>query len=597
MRSAAVLLVLFVLAANVYAEDMVAVNSIDGKDVLSGIFYANVKGEPVKFMPSQAADASVFAVKVGSGHSVLLIQSDRPVSAAVEGALKAKNTVELYPSLNAGTTNLNLAKRSGAERFIIVDSAYTDNALSALPYAALTKSYILFADKYNVDQVKAVVSGKNVTIFGLVDANVSAALAPLKPQVIGKGEDKFEDNAIISGIIMQQFNISNAIMADGSFIEETMATDRKPIILAGRLIPQPTYDFVKSQVNGGKLAQVKLIGTDLALPVEDMRTKMEAEFKKAGSNKSFSVIIYYAQVVPSSGSNVMVLDTFKLPAYAPELHVTAISYNKQTRKVLVTLGNTGTGALFYTPQMTINVNGRSNATFTNGAGRILERGEKVNLEYSYDTSAVSQGNVTAVVNVKYGPSKISLDSQTTGEKLLATVEYVDSSNVSVQYAKYDSAARLMRVTLRNNGAATAYASAKLGFLADSGPVNISGGGMRQMAPGELAVEEFPLELSDDELARNANINVFISYGGRSQFLVKQAQYVVPLEKEAGSVLSLLLGIIVLFIIIVAVYLYMRKLPGARAGSEKLAGAHEAKKHDAARKYESAKKHEAAKKRK
>ena len=584
MRSAAVLLVLLVLAVNVYAEDIVAINSIDGKDVLSGIFYANVKGEPVKFMPSQAADASVFAVKVGSGHSVLLIQSDRPVSAAVEGALKAKNTIELYPSLNANTTNINLAKRSAASSFIIVDSAYTDNAISILPYAALTKSYVIFADKYNIDQVKAVVSGKNVTIFGLVDANVSAALAPLKPRIIGKGEDKFEDNAIISGIIMQQFNISNVIVADGSFIEETMATDKKPIILAGKLIPQPTYDFVKSQVNGGKLSQVKLIGTDLVIPVEDMRTRMEAEFKKAGSNKSFSVIIYYAQVVPASGNSVMVLDTFKLPAYAPELHVTAISYSNQTKKLLVTLGNTGTGALFYSPEVKIQVNGRDNATFTNGAGRLLERGEKVNLEYSYDASGVAQGNVTAVVNVKYGPSKISLDSQTTGQKLLAAVEYADRSNVSVQYAKYDPAAKLMRVTIRNNGAAAAYASVKLGFLVDGGPVNMSGGGVRQMAPGELAVEEFPLELSDDELAKNANINVFISYGGRSQFLTRQAQYVVPLEKEAGSVLSLLLGIIVLFIIIVAVYLYMRKMPGMRAErSETPKDVHPAKKHEAAKK--------------
>lgn len=585
MKSAiSVLFVLVLLAANVYAEDMVAINSVDGKDVLSGIFYANVKGLPVKFMPSQAADASVFAVKVGSGHSVLLIQSDRPVSPAVESALKGKNTVETYQSQNGSATNLALAKRSGASRFIIVDSAYTDNALSVLPYAALTGSYVIFADKYNIAQVKDAVSGKNVTIFGLVDANVSAALAPLKPQTIGKGEDKFEDNAIVSRLVMQQFNISNVIVADGTFIEETMATDKKPIILAGKLIPQPTYDLIKSKVGEGKLSQVKLIGTDLVVPVENMRTTMENEFKKAGSNKSFSVIIYFAQVVPASGTNVMVLDTFKLPAYTPELHVTAISYNNQTKKLLVTLGNTGTGALFYTPEVKIRVNGRDNVTFTNGAGRLLERGERVNLEYPYDASAVSQGNITAVAAVKYGPSKISLDSQTTGEKLLASVEYADTSNVSVEYAKYDPAARILRVTIRNNGASPAYLSAKLGFMAGGVPVNMSGGGVRQMPAGELAVEEFPLELTEADVAGNANINVFISYGGRPQFLTKQAQYVVPLEREAGSVLSLLLGIIVLFIIIVAVYLYMRKMPRAQAErSEKPKPAPEAKKHEVAKK--------------
>lgn len=205
-------------------------------------------------------------------------------------------------------------------------------------------------------------------------------------------------------------------------------------------------------------------------------------------------------------------------------------------------------------------------------------GERVNLQYAYDLSTVSQGNVSAVVNVKYGPSILSLDSQTTGQKLLATVGYTDNSNVSVQYATYDPSAKLVRITLKNNGADPAYVSTKLNFVADTGPVNITAEAVRQIAPGELIVEEFPLELSDTELATNANINVFISYGGRGGFLLKQAQYVVPLEKAAGSVLSLLLGIIVLFIIIVAVYLYMRKLPGASARPEKAQERkHEAKK--------------------
>jgi hypothetical protein len=196
MQIAFILLALLVAA---HAEDMVSINSMDGRDVLSGIFYANVKGLPVNFMPSQGGNADIFSAKAGSGHDILLIQSSsNPVSGFVESDLKAKNnSVEVYASGDGGATNLALAKRSGATRFIVVDSAYSDSALSVLPYAKLTKSYVLLANKDNAAQVRDLVAGKPVTIFGLVDKAVSDALSPYNPQIIGKGEDKYEDNVEI----------------------------------------------------------------------------------------------------------------------------------------------------------------------------------------------------------------------------------------------------------------------------------------------------------------------------------------------------------------------------------------------------------------
>ena len=64
MQIAFIMLMLLLVA---HAVDMVAINSMDGRDVLSGIFYANVKGLPVVFMPSQGGNADVFSAKVGHG--------------------------------------------------------------------------------------------------------------------------------------------------------------------------------------------------------------------------------------------------------------------------------------------------------------------------------------------------------------------------------------------------------------------------------------------------------------------------------------------------------------------------------------------------
>ena len=190
---AAALVALFFLLSLSHAENYVAINSVDGRDVLSGIFYANVKGYTVRFMPVPGGSSDIFASKVGSGHSILLLQSStNPVSGFVESELRtAGNQVEIYSSSDGGDTNLELAKRSGAESFIVVDSAFSEGAISVLPYASQTKSYVLLADRTNVDKVKAIVAGKKLTIYGFVDKQVKDALSQFSPAYIVKGEDKY----------------------------------------------------------------------------------------------------------------------------------------------------------------------------------------------------------------------------------------------------------------------------------------------------------------------------------------------------------------------------------------------------------------------
>jgi hypothetical protein len=151
MKLTFVALFMVALISFSFAEDMVAINSMDGRDVLSGIFYANAMGIPVRFMPVPGGNSDVFAAKVGGNHDILLIEGSLPVSNFVENALRnGNNTVTVYASGNGAATNLDLAVKSGAQSFIIVDSAYSDSALSVLAYAARTKAYVLLADKDNI---------------------------------------------------------------------------------------------------------------------------------------------------------------------------------------------------------------------------------------------------------------------------------------------------------------------------------------------------------------------------------------------------------------------------------------------------------------
>lgn len=555
--------ILLTVIAISYAEDLVAVNSQDGRDVLSGIFYANAKGVPVKFLPSQGGDADIFAAKAGSGHSVLLIQSDKPVSTFVEQALKAKNnTVEVFASSNGGATNLELAKRSGAASFIVVDSAYSDSAITVLPYAARTKSYVILASKDNIAEVMEVVQGKKVMIFGLVDSEVSGNLSALSPEMVGKGEDKYEDNVLMAERMMSEFGMTSVIMVDGSFIEESMLNGDRPLLLSGRLVPKPTYDFIKGRVSQGKLVQIMLIGNDMIVPAYDMRTRIVSELASEGKNATFGIMVKFAQVVPAAGTGVIILDTFRMPAYRPQLAVGEVAYNAPSGRVMVTVDNTGEGAAYYALELRVKVNGADYKIFQGSGTSLVERGEKAGSEYPLDLAAVPEGNVTALVIVKYGASKKSMEEVAEYEGPLTTITYVDKSNVTVQFAKYDREKKTMAVTLRNNGAEKAYAMTKLGLVLGGSPANISAPATRELAPGSLAVEEFPLELSEAELASNRNVDVFIDYGGRPGFLGRHAQYIVALEAASVDQSLAIIAVAALFVALIAAYMFMRRQKGA-----------------------------------
>jgi hypothetical protein len=556
MKFQIALFMLMILLAS-HAENMVAINSFDGRDVLSGVFYANVKGLPVKFMPSQGGNADLFSAKVGSGNDILLIQSSvLPVSGFVEAGLKAKNnTVTVYPSADGGNTNLDLAKKSGAASFIIVDSAYSDSALGVMAYAKLTKSYVILANKGNAAKVKEIVAGKKVIIFGLVDKEVSEALSSSNPQIVGKGEDKYADNVAIADKTLKEFSINRLIMTDGTALEESMALGDQPVLLSGKLVPQPTYDFIKASVKNGKLVQIMLIGNDLVQPVYDMRERMKKEFAAEGLNKTVGVVVKFAQVVPSSGSGVLNLDTFNMPAYQPNLNITEVAYNTQSGKVMATVDNIGDGAAYYSLELRIKVNGQDYKSFPASDPALIQRGEQKGTEFSFDMSNITEGSITALALVKYGASKGSLEGFVSKEGPLATISYADKSNVTVQAAKYNAEKKALLVTLRNLGTEKAYSFSHVTLNLGGAPATISSSSTEELAPGALVVEEFPLELTDADYASNSQIKIDVDYGGRPGFLVKKGEFTMPLAKEGAGIPPIFIGIGVLAIIIIAAGAY------------------------------------------
>jgi hypothetical protein len=567
MRLIAVFLLLALTLS--FAESFVAINSVDGRDVLSGIYYANVKGLPVKFIPMVGGDTDLFAIKVGPNHDILLIQGALPVTGFVENALREKNnTIELYASADGEATNMALARRSGATSFIIVDSAYSDGALSVLPYATLTNSYVLLSNKDNAAQIKDIVAGKKVTIFGYVDQEVKDQLESLNPEYIGKGEDKYEDNTILVKKTMHDFSLKRVIISDGSFIEDSM-TGSIPLLLSGRIVPTMTFNLVKEGVREGWFTEVLLVGNDpsvsLVTPVYDMRGRINSQILSSeGLNKSFIITVKFAQVVPSLGSGALLLDTFPLPAYKPKLSISEVAYNTEGKKLMVRVDNLGEGAAFYDMETHVRVDGADYAVLTETTPKLIERAEEQGSEFALDLSTIPEGKVTANIVSKYGASKNSLDTFVIYDSELTTISFIDNSNVTVQNARYDPDKKALLVTMRNNGNQTVFVSSGISLLLGGLMTNITSPTVREIAPGSILVEEYPVEMTEADIKANKETLVSVDYGARRGFLGKHGQFAMPLE-QAGFPVMIVGGLLLLIILaIVAYYVFGRKKKGKRS---------------------------------
>lgn len=522
-------LLIVMLFATSFAEDFVAVNSYDGRDVLSAISYANVLDLPIKYLPPNG-DLELFSAKVGSNKNILLIQGANPISGLVETDLKSKNnSIEIYTSKDARLTNLELAKRSGAKSFIVVDSAYADSAISVMPYADLTNSYVILASNDNAEFIPDAIKGATkVIIYGLVDESVQNALAPFNPETIGKGEDKFEDNLLIVEKTLNEFKGTRVVFVDGSLIEESMITAKSPIVLIGKLIPDQTYNFIKTNTKNDRIKSSLLVNQQDVAAVYDMKKQIESELQKEGLNKTFSVVVKFAQVIPSESSSVLVLDVFFLPTYTPNLEIGDVFYDG--KNILVSLDNIGEGPAFYNYEVKVLVDGIDLQTFSSSDTKLIERGEQIPLSFAFNKDSVSSGNISYFVTVKLGSSKKSLEKFITKEGPLATIQYDDLSSVLVQSARYNKEDGTLDVTIKNNGTVDAFAYSKVKIILEGNPSTISGSDTKTIQVGSLIVEKFPLELSEDDIKSNENITVEIDYGSRVGFLIKKTAFQVDLDK-------------------------------------------------------------------
>jgi len=525
------------------------VNSLDGRDVVSTIYYAAVTEDKVVFVPPAYNEQVVYS-KIGSGGNVLLVQSaNSPVITGMKNTLENKgNSVELLVSEDPYTTNLALAERSGARKFILVDPVYGYNTISALAYAKLNKMYLIFADKNNADKVVDFIKTKNpqeILLYGYIDERVKDLLDKnaLRYREINNG-DKYDDNlALVTLYFQANPSKKQVILSDGNAFEDTIAAGDDPVILISPLVPSATYNYMKEKAASDQIRVAMVVDQEYAQTAYNLKESINKEL----GEEQLHVLVQLGQSV--AGMGMMPVDFFSVPAPRIGLEIDKVEYNTNTKRIEVTYENTGDALEYVKSQLRVFVDGSYYATVGDEEPFAINRGEKFGMGYPIE---IESGEITVNITSLYGTSRKYTESGIQGVFPAGRVTFTDLSSLSITDFVEDKETSDLLVTFTNNGTIPLYFRPDATVDVNGTVTKIKDENTYPLAVGEGRMIKFP------GIAKAGSIIVVgANYGAREAFLEKriESEYV---PKGPAFDLTIIYIIIILLLIALVGYLLWEK---------------------------------------
>ena len=164
-------------------------NSEKWTDVYSVVHYSNLIGVDGKFLTS-TSHGQLILNEISKANTIKVMSStDKPYMFGYQGLIES-NGYETREELESSNLNLELIKDSelaNIKNFIVVGDSYGYNALAIAPYAKLTNAWVFFANRANIFEIDAILSGKqidNLIVYGFVDRQVTDTLSKYNPEVI-----------------------------------------------------------------------------------------------------------------------------------------------------------------------------------------------------------------------------------------------------------------------------------------------------------------------------------------------------------------------------------------------------------------------------
>ncbi|NOZ81193.1 MAG: hypothetical protein GXP63_05985 [DPANN group archaeon] len=533
------LLVLPLVVLPVKADRVIA-NSQDWRDVYSSMIYANLNGDTSSFLVSQR-HAALILNTIPTSEKLLAISSvDRPYIVGYKSFLESRGYTA--DEVRVDNANLELARRlTDTKKFIIIDDSYGYNAVSVGPYASMTKSYVLFADRNTIDDVVSFLNDRNPTsviIYGIVDPEVRDGLAPFNPDIINFDGDRFKNNLEIVKRYQKIAPKKQVILTNGEFLEEELLGGTQPVLFLGaQNVPKEIADYLKNS----DFEVAVLIGNQYVGSATAIRR-----------STGLSVFVKFAQSArsPQGAINpVEGLDIFYLPIVTLSLQIFSVEYNQATGMLEVTLRNNVEQATYFKGTYTL-LYGDTSKTVGDENTQFIQGNAFITLNYPVN---ILEENTTVDAFVIFGESKFSLERTIEGVYNLTTVKVFDESDLDIIDVYYDAPNSRFVIEIKNIGPVDLYANAvisqirindiqtNLGMLGD--PLLIPVGETRKLF--------IKADLTDQDIADNKDLTVQVRYGQRSTALVKLKKKTFALRvKKMDIVFYSLIGIMVILLILI-----------------------------------------------
>jgi len=521
-----------VLVSVGYAQESPGVyisNSGNWQDVYSTMQFAYLNKASGYFLVSTRHSTLLINQLNPDTSTMIVSSSGNPYVVGYKSVLQSRNFDDV-DEIRASNVNLELASRlpDSVTDFIIIDDSYGYNAISVAPYAALSDTYVIFANQRNINQVDALLSSRTVDsliLYGQLDKEVKDRLADFDPEIINE-QDRFLNNQIIVDKY-QNFHIQKsgepkrqAILTNGEFIEQEIMSGVEPVVFIGRAnVPEQVSEYIQaSDIDIGILIGNELIGSATFIREE----------------LGISVFVKFAQSARSPTSTISPvedLDRFYLPRYIVNLDVFQIVYNRLTNSIEITYQNKEDLSAYFKGTLTIRHDGGT-MILGDEDPIFIDKGEYKTIIYKTKTDGSPldnmQGDITADIFTIFGESKNSLEYTLRKTMEVESVEIDDSSQIEFGRVLYDKRSGKFLIEIRNIGDVDVFVNAEiLDLLINDQIVTLGADEIIYVESGDSTFIEVTADMDEDDLENNPRIRVRAYYGERERSLI----YVIEDEFE------------------------------------------------------------------
>lgn len=532
-------------------------NSADWKDVYSVMLFASLTNRQATFLVSDRHAILLPESLAANSHIWVISSPQNEFTVGYDSYLRTRGfTTEGFEYDNV---NLELARQTDINNFVIVDDSYGYNSIAVAPYAIVSKSFVLFADSTNIDQIDSFLTDRppeKIVVYGHVDRAVNDALAKYNPEIINKDGDRFANNVEILKKYQALTNAKQAILTNGEFIEQEIMSGKEPVVFIGRTnVP----DVIREYIQGSDISVGVLIGNELVGTATFVRREL-----------GISVFVKFARSArdpAGSISQVEALDMFYLPTYPLEIVIDSVSYNQATRQLEIVFRNTRNVAAYFKGTYTITNADGTRQTVGDAEAIFIEPNSYKTMTYVVDGFTENSAVDAYVI---YGESKNSLENVIQEQfciscsKKISMIDVIDNCQLNLISVSYNLPRKLFLAEIENTGAVGCYLDLELvDLLVAAERVTYHLIDVAYVDAGQSKELRIKGALEEDDMEDNKFVNAKLYYGQRQNGLVKLLEGRFPLviltqAFSAMTIVSYALLAVIIFILALILWLFFVK---------------------------------------